>query len=852
LKTRRKTLWLIILTASMSLLLAACGGGGGGEGTPAPLPTPPPGATLQNLTVTPVDASIKVGDTQQFVATGRYSDGKDYVITSQVTWSSYDETCATIDATGLATAVDVGLVGLEAFHDGFMDTVTLTVNIVITPGGSEGDPANPVRLYVDQTHTGNVGSFPSYYYFQSNGAGKYSIDLADTPSNLGWALYDTSDFSSLVATCNDNNARGGERCIVTLQASTYYYLTVINWSFDDAAFNVTVLEGLGEGSAAVPLAVGEGTRKTDIAANSSNYYVFTPGADGSHSVSVSEELGISVYDTPDFSTGLVKSCAPKFDGTACTLNGLTAGVPYYIRVDEPNGVDTVFDMTVKAGVSEGSTTDPVALTIGTAHSGGVDAYGNSYYQFTTPAGGTGSYILSLGNVSLADTSYLPGDYDSYLTNYVALHIYSDFAQPPLASCDGLGDCPVSGLLENTTYYAEVNNFNTSYSYTSSDMTYDITVSAGQCVGSVDAPASVNLDVQYSGNMDEGCASYFTVTTAESGSYDVSIANTPGYEYWYVYSDAAFSNQTDFWYNSVPSTVTTTNLDGAKPYYLKIENQSLSAGQLTFTITKGASEGSANDPAPLLVNTPHAGSVSAWDSGSWDGYSYYTFTPPADGDYLVVLNNASPMSAMLWDQPGFVTSNEIASWSSSTYLYSQLNALTGGTAYYYRVRNGTSSDQAYTIEFASLNPADGCSASAVDCVDFENGGVLPSGLTTPPAVSPWDTALTWALDNAESATAGTYSLSSQDLPYPDEACFEYAPPVDTWQISFSYKISGSDSQFQLWINGNWVTGTWYSNTQWTRAVFTTTPGPNTYTICYDRMYNSSGLPEIMWIDDIEFR
>jgi hypothetical protein len=45
-------------------------------------------ATLNSIAVTPVGPSILTGATQQFTATGTYSNGSTQNITSQVTWAS--------------------------------------------------------------------------------------------------------------------------------------------------------------------------------------------------------------------------------------------------------------------------------------------------------------------------------------------------------------------------------------------------------------------------------------------------------------------------------------------------------------------------------------------------------------------------------------------------------------------------------------------------------------------------------------------------------------------------------------------------------------------------------------------
>ncbi len=62
-------------------------------------------ATLQSIAVTPTSPSIAKGATQQFTATGTYSDNSTANISNSVTWNSATTVTATINSTGLATGV---------------------------------------------------------------------------------------------------------------------------------------------------------------------------------------------------------------------------------------------------------------------------------------------------------------------------------------------------------------------------------------------------------------------------------------------------------------------------------------------------------------------------------------------------------------------------------------------------------------------------------------------------------------------------------------------------------------------------------------------------------------------------
>src|SRR5262245_63574770 len=99
-------------------------------------------ATLQSIAVTPANPSIAKGLTQQFTATGTFSDNSTQNLTNQVTWASATTSVATINSTGLATGVAPGTSTISAMLGGVTGSTTLTV----TAGGPQSSavtPANP-------------------------------------------------------------------------------------------------------------------------------------------------------------------------------------------------------------------------------------------------------------------------------------------------------------------------------------------------------------------------------------------------------------------------------------------------------------------------------------------------------------------------------------------------------------------------------------------------------------------------------------------------------------------------------------------------------------------------------------
>src|SRR6266511_589482 len=102
--------YLLVL---LVVLLPACGGGGdGGSSNNAATPA------LVSIAVTPPNPSISDGNTQQFVATGTYSDSSTKDVTTLVTWSSSNDSVAGISnaagSNGIATSLSEGTTTIKA------------------------------------------------------------------------------------------------------------------------------------------------------------------------------------------------------------------------------------------------------------------------------------------------------------------------------------------------------------------------------------------------------------------------------------------------------------------------------------------------------------------------------------------------------------------------------------------------------------------------------------------------------------------------------------------------------------------------------------------------------------------
>ncbi len=195
--------------------------------------------TLQTISVTPAQRSIAVGATQQFTATGFYSDGSTQNLTSSVTWSSNPTTVATINTTGLATGAGQGTATITASLGTIIASTTLVVTqsapptamITINPGSLAfanqivSTMSTPMVINVSSTGTAallisniavsgtNPGDFPMTTNCPIGGAGlapgasPCGIFVNFAPTDLG------ARTASVVITDNQNNITGSQQSV---------------------------------------------------------------------------------------------------------------------------------------------------------------------------------------------------------------------------------------------------------------------------------------------------------------------------------------------------------------------------------------------------------------------------------------------------------------------------------------------------------------------------------------------------------------------------------------------------------------------------------------------------------------
>jgi len=113
--------------AIIFVMLSSCGGGGGSSsGTPAP-------ATITSIAITPVAASVAIGQIANLTATATYSDSTTADVTTQANWTIANPAIATIGAsTGIVTGVALGNTTVTASINGSIVSPAVPVSVTAT------------------------------------------------------------------------------------------------------------------------------------------------------------------------------------------------------------------------------------------------------------------------------------------------------------------------------------------------------------------------------------------------------------------------------------------------------------------------------------------------------------------------------------------------------------------------------------------------------------------------------------------------------------------------------------------------------------------------------------------------
>ena len=103
---------------------------------------------LETISLTPASATIGIGETKQFIATGHYSDSSTKNLTDAVAWVSSDTDVARFDSPGLARGLSAGITNITATQDEITSSPIVTLTITKTPPVLESITVTPTSATI--------------------------------------------------------------------------------------------------------------------------------------------------------------------------------------------------------------------------------------------------------------------------------------------------------------------------------------------------------------------------------------------------------------------------------------------------------------------------------------------------------------------------------------------------------------------------------------------------------------------------------------------------------------------------------------------------------------------------------
>ena len=699
-------------------------------------------AALTRIDVSPTSPSVPVGLTQQFSATGIYTDNSKQDLSSSVSWSSSDTTIADISSKGLAQTKKVGGSTITATQSGVSGTASLSVtaatlqSIQVQPTGS---------------------NLPAGYYLQYSATGIYSdSSKQDLTKTVTWASSNTS-----FATIDNSSANKGLAYGVAA-GSTNVSATLSGVSGSTAlTVNTATLTSITVTPAnqSIPLGYTQQYAATGTFSNPSQTLDLTKQVSWSSSSTATITIDQNGLATP-VATGNATITANK-GGTTGT-NGttpvtVTAAVLQKIVITSkdnatsvPNGLGLQY--AAQGSYSDGTSKDITCQVTWSSSDTTVATISNSSTTNTTDCGKATGKKVGATNISAAS--------GSVTSNTLALNVTAaTLSSIKIATSDGKSSY-AKGLkvqLTATGTYSDASTADITKSVTwASDSTAVSVSNASGTEGkaSADAVGSSNLTATQGSVVSPKLA--ITVTAATPVSLAITPVNpsiqngtSQQFKATLTYTDATTADVTaaTTWSSSTTATATISNASGSQglatsiaPGTTTIGASNTTAGttstaSTTLTVLRGALQTITVSPGSVTVPAAYQKQFTAMgyysDSTSQDitaTVSWSTFDSS-----VATISNASGSQGLLTAQA-----------AGSTTVLAQLSGVSG---------NATVTVTGETLSSIAVSPATATIASNAT-QQFTATGTF-SGNTTLDLTRQ----VVWASSNTAAATIDQKGLAT---------------------------------------------------------------------------------------------
>ena len=342
--------------------------------------------TLTSISVAPSSPSIAAGQTQQFTATGTYSDSSTGDITATAAWNSSVTAVATIDLSGLATGVSAGTSSITASQDGVTSnaaTLTVTAPTLTSISVAPSSPSIAAGQTQQFTATGTY-SDSSTADITATATWNSSVTPVATINPSGLATGVSAGTSSITATQDGVTSNAATLAVAaptltsisvtptspSIAVGQTQQFTATGTYSDTSTADITATAIWNSSSTAVatiaPSALATGvsagttsitTAQDGVTSNTATLTVTAPGLFAIET-GVVQSVGNSGWTTVTLNstyTSMVVVCSPNYDKTmppAVVRVRNTLGNSFEVRLDNTDGATTISGVTVHYMVVE--------------------------------------------------------------------------------------------------------------------------------------------------------------------------------------------------------------------------------------------------------------------------------------------------------------------------------------------------------------------------------------------------------------------------------------------------------------------------------------------------------------------
>lgn len=296
--------------------------------------------TLSSVAVSPASMSIQSGQTQQFTATAKYSDGTSANVSSTATWTVSSGSIASVNNAGLVTAKAAGSATVKASLDGMNGSAALTVqsptktltSVSVTPASASiaagaTEQFTATATYSDGT-TSDVTSNGATWSSSASSVATISTSGLATAVSVGQATLTAtyqgkSGSAALTATAATVTSVAVSPTSASLQVGGTQQFTATATYSDGTTGNVTSSAATWSSSASSIATIGASGLATAVSAGQATLSAAYQGKSGSATLTAIAVTSLAVTPT---SVNLVVGGTQQFTATATYANGKTGNV----------------------------------------------------------------------------------------------------------------------------------------------------------------------------------------------------------------------------------------------------------------------------------------------------------------------------------------------------------------------------------------------------------------------------------------------------------------------------------------------------------------------------------------------